>query len=135
MRGSWKSAAAGSITSSITHPRIDQVAHSSILVVQFEMHRTSKGRGVREETDVQATGPGRRCAVADGLGEAADGLGEATEERGSEGREAAAHSVAKAGRGLVPGRTGNGAYPRRWLMLPVVLIAMFMAGFDVRVCS
>jgi EmrB/QacA subfamily drug resistance transporter len=26
---------------------------------------------------------------------------------------------------------GPDAYPRRWLMLPVVLIAMFMAGFDI----
>jgi EmrB/QacA subfamily drug resistance transporter len=27
--------------------------------------------------------------------------------------------------------TGPRGYPRRWLMLPVVLIAMFMAGFDI----
>ncbi len=26
---------------------------------------------------------------------------------------------------------GQEAYPRRWLMLPVILIAMFMAGFDI----
>ena len=35
----------------------------------------------------------------------------------------------------VPSRSGPsqsaGAYPRRWLMLPVVLMAMFMAGFDI----
>jgi len=27
--------------------------------------------------------------------------------------------------------TSTGEYPRRWLMLPVVLMAMFMAGFDI----
>src|ERR1700758_5369283 len=26
---------------------------------------------------------------------------------------------------------GQDGYPRRWLMLPVILIAMFMAGFDI----
>ncbi len=26
---------------------------------------------------------------------------------------------------------GADAYPRRWAMLPVILIAMFMAGFDI----
>src|SRR5580700_8970547 len=33
-----------------------------------------------------------------------------------------------------PPATGAGspeAHPRRWLMLPVVLMAMFMAGFDI----
>jgi len=29
------------------------------------------------------------------------------------------------------GAGAAGAYPRRWLMLPVVLMAMFMAGFDI----
>lgn len=39
--------------------------------------------------------------------------------------------------GPVPRRAGGDgagspvAYPRRWLMLPVVLMAMFMAGFDI----
>jgi hypothetical protein len=26
---------------------------------------------------------------------------------------------------------GQDGYPRRWAMLPVILIAMFMAGFDI----
>jgi hypothetical protein len=30
-----------------------------------------------------------------------------------------------------PGAAGQQPYPRRWAMLPVVLIAMFMAGFDI----
>jgi EmrB/QacA subfamily drug resistance transporter len=30
-----------------------------------------------------------------------------------------------------PGAGPDGAHPRRWLMLPVVLLAMFMAGFDI----
>src|SRR5581483_5344100 len=30
-----------------------------------------------------------------------------------------------------PGAGSDGAHPRRWLMLPVVLMAMFMAGFDI----
>jgi hypothetical protein len=39
--------------------------------------------------------------------------------------------------GPVPRRVGGAgagspvAHPRRWLMLPVVLMAMFMAGFDI----
>jgi hypothetical protein len=29
------------------------------------------------------------------------------------------------------GAGSPGTHPRRWLMLPVVLMAMFMAGFDI----
>jgi hypothetical protein len=31
----------------------------------------------------------------------------------------------------VPDATAQQPYPRRWAMLPVALIAMFMAGFDI----
>ena len=30
-----------------------------------------------------------------------------------------------------PAVAGADGYPRRWAMLPVILIAMFMAGFDI----
>jgi hypothetical protein len=30
---------------------------------------------------------------------------------------------------------GQDGYPQRWLMLPVILIAMFMAGFEVTFSS
>src|ERR1700729_3452331 len=40
MRGSWKSPAAGSTTSSVTFKRISQVAPSSKPVVQFESRQT-----------------------------------------------------------------------------------------------
>src|SRR6202453_561180 len=78
IRGSWKSSAAGSTTSSITLPSIRQVASSSVGVVLFGGCQTSI------------------CVEHCGLG------------------------------GVV-----SEPNPRRWLMLPVVLMAMFMAGFDI----
>jgi EmrB/QacA subfamily drug resistance transporter len=38
-------------------------------------------------------------------------------------------TAGQANAGQVPG--GEDGYPQRWLMLPVILIAMFMAGFDI----
>jgi EmrB/QacA subfamily drug resistance transporter len=58
---------------------------------------------VSDHTDVQVAQAGQRPATADGL------------SRAGQGRPARAEQT----------------YPRRWLMLPVVLIAMFMAGFDI----
>src|SRR5690242_14251823 len=98
MRGNWKSATSGSITSSITHPRINQVAHSSIAVVQFDGDRTvrrtsnAEGADVREETVREDTGV----------------------------RQAELTRRPVAAPGDVPGGQAQ-ADPRRWLMLPVVL--------------
>jgi EmrB/QacA subfamily drug resistance transporter len=40
-------------------------------------------------------------------------------------------ATAATGAGTAAGQNAQDGYPRRWAMLPVILIAMFMAGFDI----
>src|SRR5579859_5500558 len=56
-RGSWRSSAAGSTTSSITPTSISQVARSSIPVVQFDLDRTLTGIELRRLYIVTAPTP------------------------------------------------------------------------------
>src|ERR1700722_3640095 len=60
IRGSWKSAAGGSTTSSITSSRIKQIALRSILVIQFEGHQTSISVELRRRNRDR-----EHCAAAD----------------------------------------------------------------------
>src|SRR3954453_20705001 len=71
--------------------------------IELRESSNTEGMDVSDHTDVQVAQAAQRPAAADGL------------SRAGQGRAALAEQT----------------YPRRWLMLPVVLIAMFMAGFDI----
>src|ERR1700722_660273 len=107
-RGSWRSSAAGSTTSSITSPSISQVARSSIPVVQFDQDRTLMG------IELLSPHPTRRLSIVTA--------------RTPTAQTAGGTAAIATGADIAAGADG---YPRRWAMLPVILIAMFMAGFDI----